>query len=388
MKRAGWAACGLAIASLLAGCSGFWDKPSSGGGGSSNASGVFYVLNQKTSKIAAFSFAANSTTPTEISGSPYALAAAPLAAAISPNSSFLYVGTAGGVFVYSIGSGGGLTLLNNSQAIDTNDLPSNMAVDSSGSWLLVNTTGTTALNAIPILSTTGLVDSTRATQTTTLSGSSVQQIAVTPSGAGTAYVFAAVGTAGTNVIPFTSSSTNPFGAVTSYKVKNSGGADNAIAVDPGAHLLYVGETSAVTGTQTGGLRVYTIGASSKLTEVSGSPYPTAGTGPSVILATNSFVYVANRAVSGSSNGNITGYPVNVSGTTYSLGTLINTVSAGSATVGIAEENTSTYVIAANSGGSPDLNTYTFDSATSGKLVAGKTVTGTDTTGAIAVLAVP
>ena len=146
----------------------------------------------------------------------------------------------------------------------------------------------------------------------------------------------------------------------------------------------------MSGTQPGGLRVFSIGSNS-LTEVSGSPYSTGGTGPSAILPTadGSFVYVANKAVSGSSTGNISGYPVNLSGGKYSLGTVINTIAAGTSTAGLAEDNTKTYVLAINSGGSPDLNNYTFDATTSGKLDAGATAaTGTDPVTATAIVAVP
>jgi hypothetical protein len=98
------------------------------------------------------------------------------------------------------------------------------------------------------------------------------------------------------------------------------------------------------------------------------------------------VYVANQSVANSTTGNITGYSVTSSNSTYTLA-LVNTVAAGIRTVGLAEDNTSTYVMAVNSGGSPDLNTYTFD--TTGKLTAAATAaTGTDPVQAIAIVAAP
>ncbi|HWG20383.1 MAG TPA: beta-propeller fold lactonase family protein [Terracidiphilus sp.] len=393
MKSLRWAPAVLALtaitaaAALLAGCKGFWDPlPSSGGG---TASGVFYVLNFGKGQVAGFAFASGSTSPAAVTGSPVTPQAAPLAMAISPNGNFLYVSTSGGIFAYSIASTGALTLLNNTQAIDA-DLLTTMAVDSSGTWLVGAISGGSLAYAIPISSSTGLVDSTRTEQTANLPATTVQQVAMSPSGATNSYVFFAMGTAGTTVIPFTSGNAAPIGGTsTSYKVKNASGSDATLAVDPTNPLLYVGETVALTGTQTGGLRVYNIGANSSLTEVSGSPYATGGTGPSAILANGKFVYVANRAVKNSSNGigNITGYPVVSSGGTYSLGTLVNTIAAGITTAGLAEDNTSTYILAVNSGGSPDLSTYTFD--TTGKLTAGATAaTGSDPVQATAVAAVP
>lgn len=387
-----WAGLALAGTLLVAGCDHFWDKPASGSGngsGGGSASGVFYVLNQQASKVAGFSFAVGATTPTAVTNSPYNLGITPQALAISPNGNFLYVGTLAGTYAYSIGAGGALTLLNNSQAIDQSTLATAMAVDSTGTWLIVGTSGSNVLHAVPISTTTGLLDTTRSVQTASLPASTVQQIAVTPSGAATSGIFVAMGIGGTSVLTFNTGATNPFGAtVSTYKVKNSGGADNAIAVDPSDHLVYVGETLAAAAPQTGGLRVYSIETGAALTEISGSPYSTGGTGPSAILATTSYVYVANRAVSGSNNGNITVFPVTTSGSSYSLGAAINTVSAGLVTLGLAEDNTHTYLLAVNASGSPDLSAFTFDSAT-GKLVAGPTAaTGTDPAGAIAIAAVP
>jgi hypothetical protein len=98
------------------------------------------------------------------------------------------------------------------------------------------------------------------------------------------------------------------------------------------------------------------------------------------------VYIANRAVSGSGTGNIAVYPVNTSAGVYSLGTLVGTVNAGNVTVGLAEDSTKTYVLAVNSSGGPDLNTYTFDTTTTGKLDTGATVS--NSLAPTAIIAVP
>jgi hypothetical protein len=390
MKRFKWALAGLAVAALVTGCDHFWDPLPGGGGGA--ASGVFYVLNSGKQQLAGFSFASGSTTPTAVTNSPYSLAAAPLSMAISPNGGYLYVGTGGGIFVYSIGSGGVLTLLDNSQAI-SGDLPTAMAVDGTGAWLVESIGGSGVLSAIPISSSTGLVDSTRQVQTVNLPNTSLTGIADSPANSSSPYVFVAMGAGGTEVIPFTPGNTNPFGTTTTLTniaaLHNTTGGATAVAVDPSNRLLYIGETAAfTTGTQTGGLRVFTI-TGSKVAEVAGSPYQTGGTGPSAILGTANFVYVANRAVSGSSTGNITGYPIASTGGVYSLGTLINTIAAGTNTVGLAEDSQGSYLLAVNLGGSPDLSAYTFDTTTSGKLDAGPTAaTGTDPVQANAIVAVP
>lgn len=395
MKRTVCLGTTLAAALLLAGCSGFWNAPpstgtgGSGSGGNTAASGVFYVLNQKSTEVVGFSFASGSTTPTVVSGSSQRVGAVPLAMAISPNGSFLYVSTAAGIYLYTIGSGGALTLGNGGQVISA-DPAYTMQVDPTGKWLVEAVSGLGTVNAIPVVPTTGQYNTSLQEQQVALPTANVQQLAISGSLASTttpSFVFVAMGSGGTAVLPFNAANTNPFGNVSTIAPLSKSGGDNTVAVDTTNPLLYIGETVAVSGTQSGGLRVFQISAN-KISEISGSPYASGGTGPSAVLSTTGYVYVANKAVSGSTTGNITGFSVNLSGGTYSL-TKVSTVNTGLSPVGMAEESTSTYVLAVNSGGSPDLNTYTFDATTKGQLDAGATVaTGTDPVQAIAIAAVP
>ena len=394
MKIRQWARLLLAVAPFMAGCKGFWDKPSGsgGGGGTGTASGVFYVLNQKTAEVAGFSFAAGSTKLTAVTNSPYALGAAPFSLAISPNGGFLYVSTAGGIFLYSINaSSGELTLQNNSQAI-SGDTPLSMVVDPSGSWLVEAVSGLSTVNAIPLNSTTGLLLTGGSEQTINLpSGSTaVQQLAITRASAPNPYVFVTMGTGGVAAIPFTAATSgNPFGTVKTVLPKNSTGGDVAVAVDLTRPVLYVGETVAVSGNNPGGLRMFNIGVNATpLTEVSGSPYSTGGVGPSSILPTTNYVYVANKTVTGSNTGNITAFAVTTTGTAYSLTAVTSgTIAAGSGTLGLAEESKGTYILAVNAGGSPDLNAFTI--GTTGALTSYATAaTGTDPVQAVAIAAAP
>jgi 6-phosphogluconolactonase len=388
MRTGRWAWILLAAVSLLTGCSGFWDALPSSDTGTNPASGIFYVLNRTTNQIAGFSFTAGASSPTAVSGSPWALGSEPFAMAIAPGGSFLYVSTASGIYLYTVGTSGALTIGNSGSPIST-DVANAMQVDPSGSWLIEAISGVDQLYAIPLNANTGLQTGS-GTQYTTLPASTIQQIAVSPSSSSYPYVFVAMGTGGTAVIPFTAGNANPFGSVARFTAKNSLGGDNAVAVAPDNSLLYVGETAAVSATQSGGLRVFTIG-SSGVSEISGSPYSTGGTGPSSILPATGYVYVANSAVSGSTAGNITGFSVATSGTTtitYSL-TTINTVSTGIQTESLAEDSTDAYLLAVNYGGSPDLSTFTFDTTTAGQLDAGPTAaTGTDPVGAWAIAAAP
>jgi 6-phosphogluconolactonase len=394
MKGWKWALPGLIAAVLLAGCKGFWDPVTTTGTGgttSGTASGVFYVLNQKTAQVAGFSFASGSTTPAAITGGSATLAAAPLAVTISPSGSFLYVSTTVGIYLYTIGSGGTLTLGNSGQAISA-DPAFTMVVDPTDQWLIEAVSGTGTLSAIPLDTSTGLYNSSLQVASLTLPNTNVQQVAISPSGAASPYLFVAMGAGGTEVIPFTAANATPFGNGANIAVENSnGGAANTVAVDPSNRLLYVGETAAIASTQsqpqTGGLRAFTIGATS-LTEIAKTPYSSGGTGPSAILPTADYVYVANKAVSGASTGNIAGFAITSTAGVYTL-TSVSTIAAGVGTSSLAEDSTSTYVLAANAGGGPDLSTYTFDTTTAGKLDAAATVaTGSDPVVAVAVAAVP
>jgi 6-phosphogluconolactonase (cycloisomerase 2 family) len=389
MNGARWASIALGLAVPLTGCNGFWDKPASGGGGGGgNASGVFYVLNQTSQKVVGFAFSSGSTTPSAVANGSAALGALPYSMAIAPGGGFLYVSTGGGVFVYSISSTGALALLNTSQAI-SQDLPTAMAVDGSGTWLIESIGGSGILHAIPVSASTGILDSTRTVQTASLPNTFLNGIASSPANSTNPYIFVAMGTGGTEVIPFTATSTgNPFGTVSNIKVLKTNGGATAVAVDPSNRLLYVGETVAVTGAQTGGLRVFTINATN-INEVTGSPYASGGTGPSAIVPLANYVYVANTTVSGATAGSVTGFPIVSTGGVLSLGASINTIAAGVNTIGLAQENSGTYLLAVNAGGNPDLNAYTYDTTTPGKLIAGATgSTGTDPVRPIAIVAVP
>jgi 6-phosphogluconolactonase (cycloisomerase 2 family) len=135
--------------------------------------------------------------------------------------------------------------------------------------------------------------------------------------------------------------------------------------------------------------------SSTLTEISGSPYASGGLAPYSILPTpystspGAYIYVANRTVSGSTTGSINGFALTSTGTTYTLTALTTTASTGIYPVSLAQDATGNYLLAVDSGGSPDLEAYTFDSTTAGKLDSAFTsTTGTDPVGAIAIAAAP
>ncbi len=384
-----WIKLALLAPVLLAGCKGFWDTPptSSGSGSTTSSSGNIYVLNVATKQIAGLYV--NAGTITALTGSPYTVPAAPLSMAIAPNGTFLYVGTATGVYVYSISSTGALALGNSSGPI-TSDQAISMQVSPDNNWLIEIASGAPYVYAVPINSSNGTAAS-KAEQFAVLPATSVQQVVVSPD---QSYVFVAMGAGGTATVPFNGANTNPFGAVGQIGLVNAAGAALSVAVDPlqsgqtAPRLFYIGETAATSGSNTGGLRVFTF---STLKELSGSPLTTNGLAPYSILpiSTGSYVYVVNRQVSGSTTGLITGYAISSINSTYAVQALGTTFSVGTNPVALAEDSTGTFVFAVDFGGSPDLKGYTFDSTNAGSLdgvVSGST--GTDPVQASAVVAMP
>jgi 6-phosphogluconolactonase len=375
MMMGRWAYLALAGPLLLAGCKGFWDAPTTSGSGdgtgtTSASSGDFYVLNAAKNQIAGFYV--NAGNLTALSGSPYDVAATPVAIAVAHNNNFLYVSTAAGIYLYSIASSGQLTIGNSGNPISS-DPASTMQVDANNSWLVEAASGISQVFAIPINPSTGAPTSS-VEQYATLPASTIQQLTISPDNL---HVLVAMGAGGTAVVPFTSGNTNPLGTVNTIPVYNAAGAALSVAVDPQDRIFYVGETAAVSGSDTGGLRAFRM---SDLTELSGSPFASAGLAPYSILpvASAGYVYVANRQTSSGTTGVIKGFSVSANGTTYSLTALGSTFTAGVHTVMLAEDRTATFVFAVNYDGSSDLTGYTYDTTNAGYLDKVLSVsTGTD-----------
>ena len=360
----------VAAAAFLAGCAGFWDAPTSTTTTTTTttlSSGYFYVLDQATAEVITYYIDAGTLTLV----SSIALPSTPSSIAVAPNNEFLYVGTANGIYLYTISSGV-LTLGNSSQSI-YGDPAAAMQVDSTNSWLVETSGATGYLNAIPIVSSTGLLNSsatscTNSICTVPLTGATIKQLAIAPNNK---YVFVAAATNGTEAFDFTAGNSDPFGSAsgpyaTIGTVTSTTGTALSLAVDPSNRLLYIGEAEAGTSSG-GGLRVFTIGSSGSLTEVSGSPYASGGSGPNAILpkSTGDYVYVANW--SGLSSGNITGFSISDTNSTYSLTKLSSSVATGVEPSSLIEDSDHNFVLAANRIGDPYLDAYFFDTTTGGKL---------------------
>lgn len=388
MRTHYWAC--LAIAALcLTGCSGFWNAPSSSGGGTGSttlSSGDFYVLNSATSQMVGLYV--NAGKLTALPGSPYTLSAAPIAITVAPNNAFLYVSTVGGIFLYTVNtSTGQLTVGNSGQPISS-DPATNMRVDATNTWLVEGVSATQNLNAIHVNSSTGMLVSNIA-ETVVLPSTTFQQVAISPDDT---YVLAALGSQGTATIPFNPNNANPFGKVTNIGVKNASGAALSVAFDPipsgstAPRLFYIGETVATSGSNTGGLRAFNY---STKQETSGSPYAIGGLAPYSILpfSTGDFVYVVSRQTSSGSTGVIAGFSITSANSAFTLTALGSTFATGTNPQAIVEDNTHAFVFAVDFGGRPDLMGYTIDKSKAGYLdQVTSNATGTDPTQARAIAA--
>jgi hypothetical protein len=353
------------------------------------------VLNQTTKQIAAYFISTGTLEP--VSGSPYNLSSAPSCIAIAPGGGFLYVGTVSGIYLYTIGSGGVLTI-GNGGAVISSDIAS--AMQMSGSWLIDTfspATGSVQLDAIPINASTGAYTGSgpEPSQTFNVTNASVAQMALSPDGTN---LFVALGAGGTIVVPFTTGNSNPLGSsATVISPANSGGSALSVAVDPTNRLFYIGETLANSSANSGGLRVFnysSLGTStprSVPSQISGSPIASGGLSPHAILpiASGGYVYVANGAGT-TGSGNITWFPISVSGTTYTIAAG-STIASGIVPMGLAEDSDNNFVLAISNGGStasgdPDLEAYTMSSGALTAAIVSNT--GTDPVGAIAVAALP
>jgi 6-phosphogluconolactonase len=358
MKIGRWLWTMLLVAPLLSGCSGFWDDPDSSTTTTTTlSSGYFYLMDTATTSIISYHFVSGTLTLVDTTS----LSATPKAMAIAPNGKFLFVSTTSGIYVYTISSG--TLTLGNSSSVITDDQATALQVNTTSTWL-VESSASGTLNAIPISSSTGAYDSSRSAQNVTLSASAVNQIAFAVNDA---YLFVAAGSKGTLEYSFDSSSTSaPLSTSATNTISLTGSAALAVAVDPADRLVYVSETAAVSSS--GGLRAFTFNTSTgALSEISSSPIASGGTGPYAILpkSTEDYVYVANWK--GTSTGNITGFSITASDSTYTLTKLSNTVTTGIRPTSLAEDNNANFVLATSAGGSPYFNAYIFDTSTDGKL---------------------
>ncbi|MGH9587632.1 MAG: beta-propeller fold lactonase family protein, partial [Acidobacteriaceae bacterium] len=258
----------LCVVLCLAGCGKFFvpvnpTPPPSGTGN------YFYVANgSATAAVAGFAIGTSNLTNT--SNSPYALLSAPSALAVTPNGQYIYVATVGAIYGYSVGSNGGLNLLNGGSALITNVSPTALRVDPSGNWLIAADPAPEAF-VFSINLSNGLL-SQQGSQLD-LDAGAPNHIVFTPNNG---LVYIALGTGGVDICTFNQSTGALSKTNQMLRTRGNGFSDNGLAVDPAGKYLFVAETGGK------GLRELSIAASGALTEVTGSPFQT-GLGPAAVL---------------------------------------------------------------------------------------------------------
>jgi 6-phosphogluconolactonase len=361
---------------LLAGCGDFFNKDTGGGGGGST--GSYTYVGTQSGVLVGYSVSTTGALAT-LSGSPNQFATAGInSLAVTPANTFLYAGVSG-IGVYGLGiASTGVTTLINTTALVQDVAPSALTIDPSGKYVLVAglADGVPAVGEYLINSDGTLTEVTGSPVSITFksgtdtSNASVTNIAVAPN---SSYVFVTLGQLGVAPLPFNTSGSLSANTVILGPNAPSGIAnqDLGLAVNPTSTALFIGETNA-------GVRVFTIGANSTFTEIGGSPFKAGGQPRSLAFdGTGDFLYVANAT-----DNTISGYSVLASGTLTAItGSPFSSV--GAQPQALALDQSKKFLLSANLGRNPDLQLFSFDSTTAGKLDPAATATNAATAATIA-----
>jgi 6-phosphogluconolactonase len=374
--------CGLFLLGV-AGCGGFF-VPQTNSGGGTNTGDYIYVGNGNDTFIAGFGLNSSGALSV-LSGSPYNNGVAAQSLAVTPANTFLYAGTTNGIYAYAINSNGSITVQNSGSAVAQDMVATRMQVDSTGGYLLAAGVGTsTAAQAIGIYqinASTGLLTAITGSPLPLYTGNASTATVVAPTGLlitpNNSYVYVSLGALGVQILTLGTGGALSAGSapaiLSPISTSTSPGAAG-LASDPLSAFLFVAEINT-------GLRVLSIGTGGSLKEVSGSPYAV-GTGPAGVIldATGSYVYVANRGSNNISAFTLTaasGKLTAIAGSPFASG--------GQLPIALLNDNTKKFVAVINSGsngtgGNSDMQVFSFDTTTDGKLDPVSTATtGTDPT---------
>jgi 6-phosphogluconolactonase len=374
--------CGLFLLGV-AGCGGFF-VPQTNSGGGSNTGDYIYVGNGANTFIAGFGLNSSGALSV-LSGSPYNNGVAAQSLAVTPANTFLYAGTTNGIYAYAINSNGSITIQNSGSAVAQDVVATRMQVDSTGGYLLAagvsTSTAAQAIGIYQINASTGLLTAITGSPLPLYTGNASTPTVVAPTGLlitpNNSYVYVSLGALGVQILTLGTGGALSAGAapaiLSPISTSTSPGAAG-LASDPLSAFLFVAEINT-------GLRVLSIGTGGSLKEVSGSPYAV-GTGPAGVIldATGSYVYVANRGSNNISAFTLTaasGKLTAIAGSPFASG--------GQLPIALLNDNTKKFVAVINSGsngtgGNSDMQIFSFDTTTDGKLDPVSTATtGTDPT---------
>jgi len=360
----------LPLLGLICGCGKFFPDSTGGGGGGGSTGNYLYVANVTGSSIGGFSVGTGGLLTALNNGATFPVAAAPTALAATPSGSFLYVGgQSGAIYAFTINADGSLVAANNGAAVATGFSPFSIAIDSTGTWLFSVDSTTSTLFEYQINPTTGVLTAGNP-GAIALDTGSPQQVYVTPNNQ---LLYVPLQTGGVDIFTFDPTT----GAIANRQLLKpiaSPNADAAALADPTTKFLFVAETGV------NGVRVFTIGTNGALTEVAGSPHAT-GLGPNALVMdpTGAFLYVANKTAN-----NISGFSLGVNGGLTLLPS--SPFIAGTIPTAMTLDQTGKFLAVASAGGNPDLQVFSFDATTGGKLdPVAHASSGTDPVNAIAIV---
>jgi 6-phosphogluconolactonase len=367
----------------VVGCSGFFVAQTNSGGGT-NTGDYIYVGNGNDTYIAGFGVSSSGALSV-LSGSPYNNGVAAQSLAVTPANTFLYAGTTNGIYAYAINSNGSITVQNSGSAVAQDMVATQMQVDNTGGYLLASGFGTSlgaqAIGIYQIDASTGLLTAITGSPLPLYTGNASTPAVVTPTGLlitpNNSYVYVSLGTLGVQILTLGTGGALSTGSTPSLLTPistSTSPSDTGLASDPLSAFLFVGEINT-------GLRVLSIGTGGSLKEVSGSPYAV-GTGPTGVIldTTGSYVYVANKGSNNISAFTLTaasGKLTAVAGSPFASG--------GQLPIALVNDNSKKFVAVINSGangsgGNSDMQVFSFDTTTDGKLNPVSTATtGTDPT---------
>jgi len=351
-------------AGLFTGCGAFWSPVTDtggSGGGSTNGSYVYAVKNG-TNSVAGY--AVSSGGLTAISGSPVTIPAAPTSLAITPANSFLYIGTSGGVYGYSIGTGGVLSSLNSNAVLISGVVPASMDISPDGNWLLV-LSGSIAngIYVYPLNTSTG-IPGAAAQQNLSVPLSGIPQaIKFAPN---QAIVAATFGSGGDDTYTFNSST----GALTFVSPINftsndaANSSDSTVVFNATSNELFIAR-----GGGGNAIATYPINATSAFIPSNQAIlYATSGTNPlaAILSQSGSYAYAVNTGPLVTPGNTISGYTVggSPSSTTNTVTlTTLATSPYGSLATGpaaIVADKSGGYIIVLNQSGNSDLVEYSIN----------------------------
>jgi 6-phosphogluconolactonase len=309
--------------------------PGTGSGGSGNSVDYAYVSNSVTGPTYINGYTLGSGSLVAASGTPFSLGFSPVAMAVTPSNSYLYMASdaasnaanpgVGNIYGYSIGTGGALSTLPIGDPLE-NESATSIAISPDGQWLFALNTDTLSLEEYSVTNATGLLTAFTSYPITGKAGQPVTpaSVKVAPGGG---YIVVSLGTAGAETL-YLNTTTGMATLATQISPPVASSGIFAAAFDSNNYLYCVGTSGLqVFSTATGGgqsfMKTYTTGK---------------GARSIVINAASTFLYVGNEA-----DATISGYAIGMGG---ALTPITGSPFAAPKLIGaLARDSTGAYIVA-------------------------------------------